>query len=92
MSMAVWDYDKLSTTRLFLQEQFGSSVDLCNEAIVFAGDLPNDAPMFGFFRNSVGMANVRDFEGALAAAPVWITAGRGATGFVELAVPCWKDR
>ena len=28
---------------------------------VFSGDSPNDAPMFGFFPNAVGVANVRDF-------------------------------
>ena len=28
---------------------------------VFAGDSPNDAPMFGFFPNAVGVANVRGF-------------------------------
>jgi hypothetical protein len=40
--------------------------------------------MFGFFPNSVGVANVRDFVGKLPAEPAWITQSRGAEGFLEL--------
>jgi HAD superfamily hydrolase (TIGR01484 family) len=78
-------YDKLSMARIFLQEQFGISVDTENEKIVFAGDSPNDSPMFGFFKNSVGVANVKAFEDTLPAKPSWVTEGFGASGFVELA-------
>lgn len=77
------DYDKLSMTELCLSEVFGISVDKDNEAIVFVGDSPNDSPMFSFFRNSVGVANVRDFD--LPAPPAWVTLERSASGFQELA-------
>ena len=49
------------------------------------GDSPNDSPMFGFFPNSVGVANVLDFGADLPAPPVYVTNGRGADGFAELA-------
>lgn len=37
--------------------------------IVFAGDSPNDAPMFDFFPNSVGVANVLHFKNSLPVSP-----------------------
>ena len=78
-------YDKLTTSRTMMSELFG--VDLAQDAAsyVFAGDSPNDAPMFGFFPNAVGVANVRDFADQLAHRPRWITAARSGGGFVELA-------
>ena len=79
------DYDKLTTSKEFLKAAFEIEVDVQNSTIVFAGDSPNDAPMFAFFQNSVGVANVRDFEGQMPANPSWVTPGRGATGFAELA-------
>ena len=79
------DYDKLSMTRRAFAEFFGRDIDNERDDVVFAGDSPNDSPMFGFFPNSVGVANVADFAGRLPAEPTWITIGRGAAGFVELA-------
>ena len=80
------DYDKLTTSRLMMRELFG--VDLEADAAtryVFSGDSPNDAPMFGFFPNAVGVANVRDFAADMDHLPRWITAARSGAGFVELA-------
>jgi len=79
------DYDKLTASQAMMAELFG--VDLAAEAerYVFSGDSPNDSPMFGFFPNGVGVANVRDFAGAMAALPRWVTQARSGAGFVELA-------
>ncbi len=77
-------YDKLGMTRRAMAVFFDCDIDIMSDAVVFVGDSPNDAPMFGFFPNSVGVANVRDFEGRLDAEPAWVTQGRGAAGFVEL--------
>ena len=79
------DYDKLAMTRIFLAEFFQTEMDSVQDQIVFCGDSPNDAPMFGFFENSVGVANVLDFADSLNQQPRWITKNRTATGFVELA-------
>ncbi len=49
------------------------------------GDSPNDAPLFSFFENSVGVANVRRFSGRMAAAPKYVTAAASGAGFAELA-------
>ncbi len=78
-------YDKLGMTRTLLRECFDIDLDAARDAFVFAGDSPNDAPMFGFFPHSVGVANVRDFEGRLTARPTYVTPSRGGAGFVELA-------
>jgi hydroxymethylpyrimidine pyrophosphatase-like HAD family hydrolase len=55
-----------------------------NAAIVFAGDSPNDAPMFDFFEKSVGVANVRRFEKALLHKPSFVTKASFGAGFAEL--------
>jgi hypothetical protein len=41
-------------------------------------------PLFRFFSNSVGVANVADFGACLACAPAYVTRQRSAAGFVEL--------
>lgn len=78
-------YDKLSMTRRCLATVFGLDIDdpASADRIVFVGDSPNDQPMFAFFRNGVGVANVAEF--ALETPPRWVTRGRGAAGFKELA-------
>ncbi len=79
------DYDKLTTTRIMLDECFGIDFEVEKERFVFIGDSPNDAPMFAAFPNAVGVANLRDFEGRLPAAPAYVTEARAGAGFAELA-------
>lgn len=79
------DYDKLTTSRAMMQELFGIDLTAERGNYVFAGDSPNDAPMFGWFPNAVGVANVADFADRLQHRPRWITVGRSGAGFVELA-------
>ncbi|HEX2332856.1 MAG TPA: HAD-IIB family hydrolase [Burkholderiales bacterium] len=78
-------YDKLAATRRLFSERFGLDLDAANAEVVFAGDSPNDSPMFAFFRNSVGVANVRRFESLLADAPKYVTRAASGAGFAELA-------
>ncbi|MBE0531899.1 MAG: HAD-IIB family hydrolase [Rhodospirillales bacterium] len=78
-------YDKLSMTRIMMAECFNTDIDSARESFVFIGDSPNDAPMFGFFPNAVGTANVRRFEDELDAAPTYITKRDAGAGFAELA-------
>ncbi|HEX9672001.1 MAG TPA: HAD-IIB family hydrolase [Burkholderiales bacterium] len=77
-------YDKLAMTQRLFAERFGVDLGAANRQVVFAGDSPNDAPMFGFFENSVGVANVRRFQGRLAAAPKYVTPQASGAGFAEL--------
>jgi HAD superfamily hydrolase (TIGR01484 family) len=75
-------YDKLATARKLFAERFGLELEAVNRQVVYAGDSPNDAPMFGFFENSVGVANVRRFPGL---EPKYVTAAEAGAGFAELA-------
>ncbi len=77
------DYDKLSMTRRFLADMFDVDVDADNGTCVFAGDSPNDEPMFKHFAHSVGVANIKQFK--LEHPPAWVTTGASAAGFSELA-------
>jgi HAD superfamily hydrolase (TIGR01484 family) len=79
------DYDKLTTSRLMMAELFQVDLMVKRDRYLFSGDSPNDAPMFGFFPNAVGVANVRDFQDDMDHLPRWITTARSGAGFVELA-------
>lgn len=78
-------YDKLTMSRQFAEEVL--DIDLADrlDQIVFVGDSPNDAPMFGYFPNACGVANVLHFKGELEAAPAYVTREEGGYGFVEVA-------
>lgn len=75
------EFDKLAMARRMLAELFALDPARC----LYIGDSPNDAPMFGFFPNSVGVASVRRWADRLPALPRWITQGAGGAGFVEVA-------
>ncbi|MGH8708924.1 MAG: HAD-IIB family hydrolase [Burkholderiales bacterium] len=77
-------YDKLAMTKTLFAEVLGVDLDADNARYAFAGDSPNDAPMFGYFRNSVGVANIARFAGRLAAAPKYVTRRESGAGFAEL--------
>ena len=79
------DYDKLGMTLTFARERLGIELDPSGEGFAFAGDSPNDAPMFRFFPNACGVANVQDFVGRIDALPAYISDSRGGAGFVEIA-------
>ncbi|MEW5863104.1 MAG: HAD-IIB family hydrolase [Pseudomonadota bacterium] len=78
-------YDKLATVKLLFAERFGTDLARSQADYAFVGDSPNDAPMFAFFEHSVGVANVRRFEGKLEAAPRYVTQRACGAGFAELA-------
>jgi hydroxymethylpyrimidine pyrophosphatase-like HAD family hydrolase len=78
-------YDKLGMTKMLFAECFGLNLDDRNEQIAFIGDSPNDAPMFGFFRNSVGVANIKQFADAIVARPAYVTRAASGAGFCEFA-------
>ena len=40
--------------------------------------------MFSYFPNSVGMANVMQFEGKMDRYPAWVTKREGGYGFAEM--------
>ena len=78
-------YDKLSTTKLMFLEDFHIDLERERDAFVFVGDSPNDQPMFAYFPNAVGVANVLEMADLMTDFPTWITPSAGAAGFAELA-------
>jgi HAD superfamily hydrolase (TIGR01484 family) len=78
-------YDKLAMSRQLFAERFGIAAEVLQREFAFAGDSPNDAPMFAFFENSVGVANVARYAGILDAEPKYVTQGFAGSGFAELA-------
>lgn len=79
------DYDKRSMCERLLVERFGTTREAMGERAAFIGDSPNDAPMFGSFPCSIGVANLERFFDGLDAYPRWMTRQPGGLGFRELA-------
>ena len=78
-------HDKLTMTKRILHDIFALDADIRNEDAVFIGDSPNDAPMWSFFTNGIGVANALAYRGQIADAPRYVTSQAGGAGFAELA-------
>ena len=78
-------HDKLTCSLAMLREEFGIDATADRSSVVFVGDSPNDAPMFNYFPNAVGVANVLAFRDSIPALPAFVTKHSAARGFVEVA-------
>jgi HAD superfamily hydrolase (TIGR01484 family) len=78
-------YDKLAMTRKLFEEIFAVDLGALGSSALYIGDSPNDAPMFAFFENSVGVANIKAMAHRIDPLPRWITETEGGYGFAELA-------
>lgn len=85
-------YDKLKMTKKMFREHFKMELEDHLEKTVFIGDSPNDQPMFDFFPNSVGVANVKNFLPDLSSFPRYITKNEGGLGFSEMVKILLKHR
>ena len=79
-------------TRIMMAECFDIDLDDRRQRFVFVGDSPNDAPMFAYFPNAVGVANIRAFEGDLPVPAAYVTEGLAGSGFAELAAALIEAR
>jgi len=79
------DYNKLSTARLFLEERFSIDRDEAARTMLFAGDSPNDEPMFETLDLTVGVANIKNFRHKMKHLPKYVTGKSGGHGFAEMA-------
>lgn len=80
----IGDFSKLQMS-LSVLGSFGVDGDEARRRVVYAGDSPNDEPMFAYFPLSVGVANVKAFLPQMRFHPRWITRQPGGLGFAELA-------
>ncbi|QEE17673.1 HAD-IIB family hydrolase [Promethearchaeum syntrophicum] len=78
------DFDKLKMTKLFAKEVLKYDLKENMDKILFVGDSPNDQPMFNFFKNSVGVANIINFSDLITHPPMYITKKKSGKGFTEL--------
>jgi HAD superfamily hydrolase (TIGR01484 family) len=78
-------YDKLAMARRAMAEAYNIDIDAGPDAVLYCGDSTNDAPMFAFFRPTVGVSSVRHYLSEIPIPPKWITRGPGGDGFVEVA-------
>jgi hydroxymethylpyrimidine pyrophosphatase-like HAD family hydrolase len=78
------DYDKLTMAKLLFEEVYRETLAEIKNEVIFIGDSPNDAPMFAYFPNSVGVANFLQFKEQLSSKPAWVTRKEGGHGFAEM--------
>jgi len=79
------EYDKLSMSRVLLNEVFDITLDAEKNRILYVGDSPNDEPMFQYFPYSVGVKNVLTFVDQLRYLPAYVASCKGGKGFEEIA-------
>ena len=80
------DYDKVSTAQVYLQKELGlTDVAAMKERCAFAGDSPNDEPMFEFFPHAFAVANIAKFWNVLKSRPAYVTKDEEGAGFLEIA-------
>jgi HAD superfamily hydrolase (TIGR01484 family) len=77
-------YDKLTTSQRLFGEVFGVEAAVLGREFAFAGDSPNDEPMFAWFEHSVGVANVARFAAELKDKPKYVTPAASGHGFAQL--------
>ena len=78
------DYSKLEMTRIFAKVILHIDLDLNKDKFVFCGDSPNDEPLFQYFPNSCGVANVKGFKSEMIHLPKYVSDLKGGKGFVEI--------
>ncbi len=79
------DHNKLAGARWIVRELFGRDLDLEKSRWAYVGDSTNDQLMFEHLPCSIGVANIRRFEGELSHKPRYITQGYRGAGFTEVA-------
>lgn len=78
-------YDKLGMAVRFLSARFGYDDVRDRNSVLFAGDSPNDEPMFAHFPLACGVANVRRYETMIRSLPTFVAGSEGGAGFAEIA-------
>jgi HAD superfamily hydrolase (TIGR01484 family) len=83
----IWmgSYDKLSMAEFFLSRRFGWQAGTEDAQVVFAGDSPNDEPMFARFPLACAVANVRKYEALIKNLPAFVASKECGDGFAEIA-------
>jgi HAD superfamily hydrolase (TIGR01484 family) len=78
------DYNKLSMCEIFARQELKIDIKSKNRECAFAGDSPNDEPMFEFFDNSFAVKNVMTFIDQIRHQPKFVAAHHAGDGFTEI--------
>jgi hydroxymethylpyrimidine pyrophosphatase-like HAD family hydrolase len=76
----------------FLSRRFGWKSGEGDREVVFAGDSPNDEPMFARFPLASGVANVRRYGDLIKQLPAFIASKECGDGFAEIAETILQKR
>ncbi|AWB34250.1 HAD family hydrolase [Orrella marina] len=79
------NYDKLTMTETLFERELPAMLPSLQQNVLFIGDSANDAPMFGHFALSVGVANVNSQIHRIQTPPRFVCQGHSGDGFVEMA-------
>lgn len=85
-------HNKLEGARWIVDQLWGRALDAEMPLWAYVGDSTNDALMFEHFAHSVGVANVRRFEGALTHLPRYVAPSERGAGFAEVAAAILQAR
>jgi HAD superfamily hydrolase (TIGR01484 family) len=90
----VWmgTYDKLSMVECFLSRRFGWQSGPGDRELLFAGDSPNDEPMFARFPLTCGVANVGKYKNIMKHFPAFVASLDCGDGFAEIAETILEKR
>jgi HAD superfamily hydrolase (TIGR01484 family) len=77
------NHTKVTACRHWL-DRYGKGLGIGAKQVVFCGDSPNDEPLFEFFENSVGVANIAKFLDRLTYRPKYLTKKPSGSGFQEV--------
>lgn len=80
----VGEYSKVTACKELLSRYYSSDRTLIENEVVFVGDSPNDEPLFGYFSNSVGVANIAPFLPRMISGPKFIADALGGKGFEQV--------
>lgn len=78
------NYDKRTMSERVLHQLNVSPHEIA-ASTAFVGDSRNDAPMFGFFSNAFGVANILPVLADIPTKPKWISSRPAGLGFVDIA-------
>lgn len=76
-------YDKLAMSRRILKNFYALEEADEQASVYYSGDSLNDAPMFKFYKKSLGMSTITKVLKDMPALPGWISKFPGGEGFVD---------
>jgi hydroxymethylpyrimidine pyrophosphatase-like HAD family hydrolase len=80
------EYDKLSMVEQFLARRFGwQPGEAGDREVIFAGDSPNDEPLFARFPLACAVANIGRYSGLIQHLPAFVALKESGEGFAEIA-------